>query len=427
MSNLILKDIRVKNNRVDYFFDIEGELQKYFNKSNHLFFQYNFDVSDIPTSVLAIPFVANVIPLIWITNSTILIEELDKSFYDCLRNIKAAFKDMFPNVMFNGSISVKKVVSNSYIPQKEAASLFSGGLDALTTFIRIKEKKPMLITEYGWHDDDIQNSEVWDADKENAVGFAKTYGLENILIQSNYGTFIIAKNIDYDFNNILKDSWWHGLHHGLAIISAAIPTAYKFKIKCIYIASSNSPMYKVTCASDPTIDNKIKYASGGVFHDGFEFTRQDKVKVITDYQCNTGESFNIRVCFKNKENCCRCEKCLRTILGIIAEGKDPRNFGFNIPQDFSKYFKHVLDDEVKFFTDTFIIIYWRIIQKRMKDNYDKIIYKELLDWFLDYDFVTQRRKSLLRYRTTKFFPILKRKITTSINRVLLKNVYEQKV
>ncbi|MBE7101570.1 peptidase [Bacillus cereus] len=421
MNTIILDKIVVKNNRVDYFFSIKGNLQKYFKINNHMFLEYNYDISDIPNSILAIPFVSNVIPLVWITDSTILINELDESFYECLNNIKTAYQNMFPSVRFKGSIVVDKIIDNTYTPELEAASLFSGGLDALTTFIRIKDKKPLLITEYGWHEDNIEDSDVWEADKENAINFAKCHGLENILIQSNYGTFISAGNIDHDFRNKLEDTWWHGLHHGLAIISAAIPIAFKLKIKCIYIASSNSPLYEVTCASDPTVDNEIRYASGEVFHDGYELNRQDKVKVVVDHYSAIKELVNIRVCFKNEENCCKCEKCLRTIMGIIAEGQDPCGYGFNIPNNLFQYLKTSLDNEVKFFTDTFIVIYWDIIQIRMKENYNNILYKDLLDWFLDYDFKAQRRKALLKYRVIKFFPILKRKISTKLSRMFAQN------
>lgn len=421
MNSIILDKIIVKHNRVDYFFSIKGDLQKYFKTSNHMFLEYNYDLSDIPNSILAIPFVANVVPLIWITDSTIVIKELDKSFYVCLNNIKNAYQNMFPNVKLMGSIVVDKIVDNTYIPRLEAASLFSGGLDALTTFIRIKDKKPLLVTEYGWHEDDIESSNVWDADKEHVINFAKDNGLENILIQSNYGTFIIAGNVDHDFRNKLEDTWWHGLHHGLAIISAAIPIAFKLKIKCIYIASSNSPLYQVTCASDPTVDDEIKYASGEVFHDGYELTRQDKVKVVVDHYSTNKESVNIRVCFKNEENCCKCEKCLRTIMGIIAEGKDPREYGFNIPNNLFQYVKTSLNNEVKFFTNTFIVMYWNLIQVRMKQNYTYVLDKDLLDWFLDYDFKAQRRRALLKYRVTKFFPILKRKIRIKVNAILKQN------
>ncbi|MFZ3172010.1 MAG: hypothetical protein WA118_08530 [Carboxydocellales bacterium] len=419
MNSINLEKIIVKNNRVDYFFFVKGKLEKYFTARKHLFFEYNFDVSEIPQSIMAIPFLANIIPLIWITNSTVSIDELDKSFYESLNEIRNSYQTMFPNVRFKGRIFVKKIIDNAYVPETEAASLFSGGLDALTTFIRIKHKKPVLITEYGWHENTVQASEVWEADKKNAIAFAQSYGLKNILIQSNYGTFIIAQNIDYDFNKLLGDSWWHGLHHGLAIISAAIPIAYKLKIKCIYIASSNSPIHKVACASDPTVDNKIKYASGKVFHDAYELTRQDKVKLVVDYYSADKKPVQLRVCFRNQENCCVCEKCLRTIMAIVAEGKDPRAFGFNLTNDFSQHIRNALNKEVKFFTDTFITIYWQLIQDRMKENSEKILFKDLLNWFLAYDFKYERKKALLEYRLTNFFPILKRKLNTGINRIFI--------
>lgn len=95
MNSIILDKIVVRNNRVDYYFSIKGDLQKYFKTSNHMFLEYNYDVSDIPLSILAIPFVANVVPLVWITNSTIVINELDKSFYICLNNIKMHIKTCF--------------------------------------------------------------------------------------------------------------------------------------------------------------------------------------------------------------------------------------------------------------------------------------------------------------------------------------------
>jgi hypothetical protein len=421
VRSIILNSILVKNNRVDYFFSTTGNLQKYFKAKNHMFLEYNFDITDIPSSILAIPFVSNVIPLMWISDSTIHINELDQSFYESLKPIKEAYQKMFPNVRFDGAIIVDKIKNNSYKHEHEAAALFSGGLDALTTFIRNKDKKPLLITEYGWHEDAIQYSDVWEADKENAVNFAKSHGLENILIESNYGSFINASKIDSDFSRRLGDSWWHGLHHSLAIISAAIPIAFKLKIKCIYIASSNSPFYKVACASDPTVDNHIKYASGSVFHDGYELTRQDKVKFMVDYYSASGEFANVRVCFKNRENCCNCEKCLRTILAIVAEGKNPREFGFNVPSNLSEHVKTFLHNDVKFFTQTFIKIYWNIIQNRMKENHHNIPDKELLNWFIDYDFALQRKKALIKYRVTKFFPILKRKISTQFNKAFTQN------
>ncbi|USK31665.1 peptidase [Bacillus sp. F19] len=418
MDVISLDNIIVENNRVDFHFNVTGKLKKYF-KSNHLFFEYNYDLSDVPFSILTITFVANVMPLVWITDTTLEINELDKNFKESINNIRNAYQEMFPRVIFKGEIKINNIIENSYQPVHEVACLFSGGLDALTTFIRKKAKKPLLITEYGWHEKTIKNSDVWNADKINAINFAKGYGLNNILIQSNYGTILNAQEIDYDFQKRLGDSWWHGLHHGLAIITAAIPIAHKLKIKCINIASSNSPIYKVPCASDPTVDNLIKYSSGEVFHDAYELNRQEKVKVVVDYYSKTNAPVNIRVCFKREENCCKCEKCLRTMLGIVAEGEDPNNFGFYFDGTLSDHVKHHLNNEVKFFTDIFIYIYWTIIQQRMKENEKNIVYKDLLDWFLDYNFNSQRKKELLKYRIINFFPIIIRKITYKFDRLII--------
>ncbi|MFB3170666.1 peptidase [Neobacillus sp. 179-C4.2 HS] len=418
MNKIKLDRILVKNNRVDYYFSLNGKIQKYFNEKNNMFLEYNYDLSDIPESILAIPFVSNVIPLVWLTDTTLTVDQLDKSFFYCLTKVKQAYQRMFNKFEFKGDIKVNKIVNNQYVPEREAASLFSGGLDALTTFIRIKDKKPLLITEYGWHEDNIKYSEVWEADKKHVISFAEGHGLENILIQSNYGTFIKAKEVDADFSRKLGDTWWHGLHHSLAIISSAIPIAFKIKVKCLYIASSNSPAYPVACASDPTVDNEIRFGTGEVYHDGYELSRQDKVKVVTDYYSSNKEVINIRVCFKNEDNCCKCEKCLRTIFGILAEGQNPRDFGFEVPGDFSEYVKVALNNEVKFFTDTFIRMYWKVIQNRMRENSNYIKYSDILNWFLNYDFEGQRRKSLLKYRVTNFFPILKRKFSIRLRKIL---------
>lgn len=421
MDNITLNKIVVSENQVDYYFSVSEGLRKYFTNELHFFLEFNYDLTGIPTSILTIPFVSNIIPLIWITNSKLIVEKIDSSFFEALDKIKDAYQKMYPNIQFRGLIEVWKTESNTYIPEIDAASLFSGGLDALTTYIRIREKTPLLITEYGWHKDKVEKSIVWEADKENALQFANKKELKNIFIQSNYGTFIIAKNIDNDFGNELGDTWWHGLHHGLAIITAAIPIAFKLKVKGIYIASSNSPQYLVTCASDPTIDNEIKFASGRVFHDGYELTRQDKVKTVVDYYSSVNEITNIRVCFKNEQNCCKCEKCLRTIFGIIAEGEDPRNFGFDIPENLTEYVIQAINEEVKYFTNTFINMYWEVIKKRMKENQQNIIFQDLLDWFLSYDFYAQKRKALLKYRIKNFFPILKRKIRNKYGKIIAEN------
>lgn len=417
MIQLSREQIKVNHNRVDYFFRVDPKLQKYFRPSNHLFMKYNCDISGLPASILSIPFAANVMPLAWLTDATLYVDELDRSFYDCLAELKQAYQKMFPHFPLKGQIKVGQVSSYHYQPEHEAAVLFSGGLDALTTYIRHRDKKPFLITEYGWHEGECADSEVWTADREHAEAFARKEGLSNILVESNYGTFVYPQRIDRDFRRSLGDTWWHGLHHGLAIISAAVPAACLLQVKTIYIASSHTIGNTYSCASDPSTDNLIRYGAGDVFHDGYELSRQDKVKVVVDHYANTNEKTAVRVCYRNTENCCQCEKCVRTIMGIAAEGHDPNDYGFPVPDELSAFLKRFLKQEVKFFTNIQIERLWKPIQERMRENPDNVKDQDLLSWFPDYDFVAQRRKERFRYRVTQFFPIIRRKVRTGLQQI----------
>ena len=75
-----------------------------------------------------------------------------------------------------------------------------------------------------------------------------------------------------------NDDWWHGFQHGIGLIGHAAPLAYLFNIDNLYIASSYTikDKGKVTCASDPTIDNYVKFSDCHVIHDGYEYGRQEK-------------------------------------------------------------------------------------------------------------------------------------------------------
>lgn len=415
-----LKHVEVKGNRVDVYFSVKGKIQKYFHKSHHLFFEYSYNVSEIPISILVIPFVANIAPLVWITDSKLIVSELDQTFLESLIKVKQGYSNMFPKAKFRGDIQVGRVVNNTYESEIAAVQLFSGGLDALATYIGVRELNPILVTEYGWHESLILHKEDWEYDKKHVKHFAKDQSLQHCFVDSNYGTFILAQKIDSDFLKILGDSWWHGLHHSLAFISAAIPISYKLKAECIYIASSFFRGYDAKCASDPTIDNEIKFASGKVFHHGYEMNRQEKVKLVVDYANTRNEYTKLRVCFKNKENCSKCEKCLRTIIGIIAEGEDPNKFGFNTPREMSNDLIEFLSDNVKFFNDS-KIMQWELAKERMKLNQNILLDKSFLDWFLKYNFKVEKRNALIKYRVTKFIPILRRRIRQKLISLVLSN------
>lgn len=84
----------------------------------------------------------------------------------------------------------------------------------------------------------------------------------------------------------------------------------------------------IVCASDPRIDNHIKFGSFIVNHDLF-VNRQIKASKIVNY-INREFPVPLRVCWQGGGgiNCAKCAKCSRTIIQIILEGGNPINFGF---------------------------------------------------------------------------------------------------
>lgn len=49
---------------------------------------YDRDLTDVPDSILVIPAVANLAPLAWERNATVLVPELDRTFYYALPHCK---------------------------------------------------------------------------------------------------------------------------------------------------------------------------------------------------------------------------------------------------------------------------------------------------------------------------------------------------
>ena len=129
-----------------------------------------------------------------------------------------------------------------------------------------------------------------------------------------------------------------------------------------------------------TIDNFVRFCGAKVIHDGYEFSRQDKVHNIIEYCKDNNKNIELRVCWQSTggRNCCQCEKCYRTMLAIFADGEDPRNYGFNYTKKQLRQIKYCQDNKFNY-------IRYTDIQIRMKEkcNIDEI--PKELRWFYQMD------------------------------------------
>lgn len=425
MNKISISSIKADKNRIDIKFHTEGAISKFIS-SNAFWCEYSEDVDDIPKSIAVIPFVCNILPILWLTNATLELDELDEDFYSHISLIKKGYADMYPMLEFNGALNPKRLIRNILPPpigsglyqspnlsRKDSAAFFSGGVDAFATLIAHADEKPLLITLWG---SDITHDDIrgWNIVRNHAIETAAQFNTDVTFVKSNFRMFLN----DRELNKLVaagKDNYWHGFQHGIGLIGHAAPIVFNHGLGTIYIASSYTAANKSTCASDPTIDNHVNIAGCKTIHDQYEFERQDKVRHICDFLRDKSDKPVLRVCWitSGGRNCCKCEKCLRTMFEIFAEGEDPRQYGFEYTIDDLKKSKYrVLSGFNKSNAPA-----WHEVVKRFKQN-DKALLPDEIRWILEVDF--ERESSALAFRINRFITTLPKRIIRKIKRLLVK-------
>lgn len=413
MDGVILRQVSVDKNYVEYKFEARGKLKDYFT-TDTMYIEYNTDVSEVPVSILNIPFVATVLPLMWLTDTVLWVEEIDRTFYDATYRIKEAYQNLYNYYPLKGNFISARYANNTYDVKRESLILFSGGMDAHTTYIRHIDTDPILCNIQGWYKTLQDEDKAADADYRDISKFAEIEGRQFEYVKSNFAVIVNANHFDKNITKKLGDTWWHGFNHSMSFISIAIPLAYKFGVHNVYIASSVPMGEYVHCASYVSTDGEFKFAEhGGCIHDGSELTRQDKAHIIVEHVKKIDRDYPIRVCSFNDKNCCACDKCMRSVLGLTAEGGDVRKFGFDIKESLKDFYEKEMEENMVLHrVEGEGSLHWPAIRKRMKANYDLFNdeQKEFVDWFMTYDFMGKRKKSIWEYRFKNVFKIIKRRL-----------------
>ncbi len=385
MNRIVIEDVRVMNNRLECYYTVHGDWNRYFKDISSFFAEYAKPIDSVPKSIAVIPFLCNVLPLVWVFDGEVILEELDLEFYESIEAFKQGYINMYPKVSFQGRITPKKLVDNGQEDMHHTAAFFSGGVDAYHTLISHMEENPILVTLWG-ADITFEDQVGWRLVDQHITRVAAQNNLEYISIKTSFRRFLeegALSNLAYQLS---EDNWWYGYQHGIGIIGHMAPLAYQYKIRTVYIASSLTAEDNTTCASDPTIDNHVRFCGAQVVHDGYEYSRQDKTNRIGEYVKRIGKPIQLRVCWESEggSNCCHCEKCYRTILCLLAGGNDPRDYGFlysdlefgDIMKDFKTRY-HFLDS-------SYIPVY-QDIQNTMRKTYTFEELSPSLLWFYKAD------------------------------------------
>jgi hypothetical protein len=112
---------------------------------------------------------------------------------------------------------------------------------------------------------------------------------------------------------------WVRLHHGAAMASVALALGTFFD--CVWISASQTYARLVPKGAHPLLDPLWTNGHVEFRHVGLEASRLEKIREIARRPALVE---NLRVCITDEltsdYNCGRCEKCLRTMLGLYAAG-----------------------------------------------------------------------------------------------------------
>ena len=414
MENSIkITQVQSKGNRLDIKYHVEGEWSQFFNLKEHFFVEYNENIENIPYGIAIIPFMCNILPIAWLCDARIYLEEIDEDFYNSIKTFKQGYIDMYPKLDFLGSIEANQIKEYSIITSDKSLAFFSGGVDAFYTLLSHINEKPAIATMWG-ADIKLDDAIGWRKVINHTNETAEIYNLDAKWMKSNFRTFIKEGPLTQLVVEKANDGWWHGFQHGIGLIGHAAPLMYQNNISKLYIAASFTihEKGKVTCASDPTIDNYVKFCGCTVKHDGYEASRQDKIEFICRFSRESKKQIPLRVCWESSggSNCCKCEKCYRTLFGILAEKEDPRNYGFDYTD---QEFKRINSD-----LKNIIIVRisnWNYIQQKLRKNFMLEELPRELHWFykiniekLNHTF--GKRKNSFKYRARCFVYKVKRKV-----------------
>lgn len=390
-ANLVIKieELKILENRLVLFkLSYPKKIKKYF-LSNFFWVKYDEDMHDVSKSILDIPAVSNILPLAWAIGANIYVKELDKRYLESVNRITSVMKRWYPKLSFSTNIDVEKTVSNSFAGEGYGL-LFSGGIDSTTSYIRNKNKKPDLIMVWG-ADIRLDREEFWRKVKKKYKDFADQENVKLNFIKTNMRQFINERLLTMEFGRYLTDSsWWGALHHGIGLLGLCAPITVTKHIKTILSPASHTrELFEYRWGSHPLIDNQMSWAGVKVVHDSYDLSRQEKIRcVLKDYIRNSKRYPLLRVCWSQFRdfNCGKCEKCLRTVAGLVLENIDPNKCGFNIDSNFFDFLKQNFIER-RFTLSPGKVFLWKGIQRYIPKTMDHNLYgcKEFFEWFKDFD------------------------------------------
>ena len=214
------------------------------------------------------------------------------------------------------------------VPGRHAGFFFSGGVDSFATLcanrLHFPKDHPRSIKDgfvvFGLEQD---NPDLF----QHVLNSLNKFGGEDdfSIVPVYTNVYLVFRQED----SLDHFKFWEYQFGGAALASVA--HAFSHRLDTVSIGSTWHMLKP--WGSHPLIDHNFSSHDLRIIHDGIALTRQDKIKLIAGWDMALQ---NLRVCNKFQQyqedmfNCGSCEKCLRTMLGLLAIGALKKSGAFPV-------------------------------------------------------------------------------------------------
>jgi len=208
--------------------------------------------------------------------------------------------------------------------QDAVATAFSGGVDSFHTLHshvfheRIQQYRIshcLMINGFDFNNDDIEDCRLFDRITQVYRPLLKEIDVQLLTAHTNITPFLTGSLRTWNI---------HGFSHAAYLTASALVLGRL--LRCLFIPSGYPYKELVPWGSHPMLDHLLSTETMETRHDGAHCIKFEKQAVLTQWPAVYSR---LRVCNRRTtfhpdtgalENCCRCEKCVRTMVGFELLG-----------------------------------------------------------------------------------------------------------
>jgi hypothetical protein len=251
--------------------------------------------------------------------SAVLLENLKRA-----QEVLAAWHDVLKPIRVTGAVEYRDA---DWPAGRGVGCCFSGGVDSWYSLLKHERRITHLMLVRGF-EIGTENDALWTPASQRVRDVAEAFGKRLVTISTNLRS--VADKRRASWGRRYDGDFWGVAFHGSAL--AAVATSLQQEIGNLVVPATYGYAQLHPWGSSPLLDHWWSGEALTIEHDGCEATRTDKIRRLSGSALALQR---LRVCYFDTDqyNCCRCEKCLRTMMALRICGVLDRASSFAQPLD----------------------------------------------------------------------------------------------